>query len=78
MSSADAGPMAAMPPPEGVTANFDNPDSIGYRLVIVSVVFPVLAVCFLIPRLYAAVYIIRKWHPDDCKNSDLGNFEIHG
>ncbi|KAK4177388.1 hypothetical protein QBC36DRAFT_211791 [Triangularia setosa] len=64
-SSSDTGIMAAMPPPPGVTPNFENGESIGYRLVIVSVVFPVLALCFLLPRLYTASYILRKWHPDD-------------
>ncbi|KAK4203457.1 hypothetical protein QBC40DRAFT_24205 [Triangularia verruculosa] len=50
------------PPP---IPNYENPESIGYRLVIVAVLFPVLALCFLVPRLYTASSIIRKWHPDD-------------
>ncbi|KAK0663428.1 hypothetical protein QBC41DRAFT_368100 [Cercophora samala] len=54
------------PPP---IPNYENPESIGYRLVIVAVVFPVLALCFLVPRLYTASSIIRKWHPDDFANS---------
>ncbi|KAK0721237.1 hypothetical protein B0T21DRAFT_386173 [Apiosordaria backusii] len=54
-----------MPPPPGVTPNFEDGESIGYQLVIVAVVFPVLALCFLVPRLYTASYILRKWHPDD-------------
>jgi hypothetical protein len=57
----------AAPPPPGVTPNFDNPAWIGYRLITVSVVFPVFALFFLVPRLYSAGAIIRKWHPDDCK-----------
>jgi hypothetical protein len=57
----------AAPPPPGVTPNFDNPAWIGYRLIIVSVVFPVFGLFFLIPRLYSAGAIIRKWHPDDCE-----------
>ncbi|KAK4186947.1 hypothetical protein QBC35DRAFT_386072 [Podospora australis] len=57
--------MGAAPPPEGVTPNFVNPDSTGYQLIIVAVVFPVLALCFLIPRLYTASCIIKKWHADD-------------
>ncbi len=67
MSSADGVVVGAAPPPEGVTPNFENPEWIGYRLVIVSVVFPVLSLCFLIPRLYAAGFILRKWHTDDCE-----------
>lgn len=67
MSSADGAVMGAAPPPPGVAPNFEHPDWIGYRLIIVAVVFPVLSLCFLIPRLYSAAFIIRKWHPDDCK-----------
>jgi hypothetical protein len=67
MTSADGGIMGAAPPPGGVTPNFENPDWIGYRLIIVSAVFPVVALSFLLPRLYSAAFIIRKWHPDDCK-----------
>lgn len=55
--------------PAAPIPNYDNPESIGYRLVIVAVVFPVLALCFLVPRLYTASHIIRKWHPDDCEIS---------
>lgn len=58
----------AMPPPPGVTPNFENPEWIGYRLIIVAVVFPVIALCFLLPRLWSAAFIIKKWHPDDCKS----------
>ena len=67
MSSADGVVVSAAPPPLGVVPNFENPESIGYRLVIVSVVFPVPSLCFLIPRLYVAGVILRKWHTDDCK-----------
>lgn len=81
MSSADGAVIPATPPPLGVTPNFENPEWIGYRLIIVSAVFPVLSLCFLIPRLYSAAFIIRKWHNDDCKampqdlvESDLANF----
>ncbi|KAK4652873.1 hypothetical protein QC762_503260 [Podospora pseudocomata] len=51
--------------PAAPIPNYDNPESIGYRLITVAVVFPVLALCFLVPRLYTASHIIRKWHPDD-------------
>ncbi|KAK4234792.1 hypothetical protein C8A03DRAFT_18371 [Achaetomium macrosporum] len=65
MSSAEGATMGAAPPPEGATPNFENPEWIGYRLIIVSAVFPAFALCFLLPRLYSAAFIIRKWHPDD-------------
>jgi hypothetical protein len=67
MSATDGVVMGAAPPPPGVTPNFENPESIGYRLVIVAVVFSVLSLSFLIPRLYSAGFILRKWHADDCK-----------
>ncbi|KAL1840772.1 hypothetical protein VTJ49DRAFT_7727 [Mycothermus thermophilus] len=65
MASADGTFIPAAPPPEGVTPNFENPEWIGYRLIIVAVVFPVLASCFLVPRLWSAAFIIKRWHPDD-------------
>lgn len=61
--------MGAAPPPPGVTPNFEEPEWIGYRLIIVSVVFLVMSVVFLVPRLYSAAFIIKKWHPDDCKTT---------
>ncbi len=67
MSSTSGAVMGAAPPPDGVIPNFENPESIGYQLVIVAVVFPVLSLCFLVPRLYSAGVIMRKWHADDCK-----------
>ncbi|KAK4155678.1 hypothetical protein C8A00DRAFT_31521 [Chaetomidium leptoderma] len=65
MSSADGTIMGAAPPPPGMMADFENPESISYRLIIVSVVFPFFALCFLLPRLYSAAFILKKWHPDD-------------
>ncbi|KAL2186503.1 hypothetical protein L209DRAFT_755200 [Thermothelomyces heterothallicus CBS 203.75] len=55
----------AAPPPPGVTPNFENPESSSHQLIIVSVVFPVFSFFFLIPRLYSASFILRKWHTDD-------------
>jgi hypothetical protein len=62
MSSGDG--TAVVP---GVTPGLEEPEWIGYRLIIVSVVFLVMSVVFLVPRLYSASFIIKKWHPDDCK-----------
>lgn len=56
----------AGPPPPGVIPAFDNPESIGYRLVIVASVFPAVTGLFLFLRLYTAAFILRKWHIDDC------------
>ncbi|KAM7221217.1 hypothetical protein V8F06_003392 [Rhypophila decipiens] len=57
-------PGAGHPPP-GVIPNFDNPESIGYRLIIVASVFPVVTGVFLGLRLYTAAFILRRWHIDD-------------
>jgi hypothetical protein len=51
----------------GVTPDGGEPEWIGYRLIIVSVVFLVMSLVFLVPRLYSAAFIIKKWHTDDCK-----------
>ncbi|KAK3348984.1 hypothetical protein B0T25DRAFT_569643 [Lasiosphaeria hispida] len=56
MSSADGGIVAP-----SATAD----ETIAYRLIIVAVLFPVLALVFLVLRLFSATCIIRKWHLDD-------------
>ncbi|KAK3292996.1 uncharacterized protein B0H64DRAFT_403278 [Chaetomium fimeti] len=63
--SSDGSFIPAAPPPPNVEPNFEHPESSSHQLIIVSVVFPVLSFFFLIPRLYSATFIIRKWHPDD-------------
>jgi hypothetical protein len=55
------------PPPPGVTANFDHPESIGYRLAIALAVCLVLATCVLLLRLYTRYFIIHIIGADDCK-----------
>ncbi|KAM7207889.1 hypothetical protein V8F20_001683 [Naviculisporaceae sp. PSN 640] len=57
-------PGAGEPPP-GVTPNFENPESIGYRLIIVAAVFPAFTGVFLLLRLYTAQFILKRWHIDD-------------
>lgn len=57
--------MGVMPPPPDVTPNFENPESIAYRMYIVAIFFPVLALVFLSTRLYSASFILKKWHADD-------------
>ena len=70
MGSADGGInlnliIPALPPPPGVTSNFENPESLAYRLFIVAIFFPVLAFAFLSLRLFSAAFILKKWHLDD-------------
>jgi hypothetical protein len=46
-----------------------NPPYIGYRVVIVGIVFPILTIPFLLARFYAKIFLIKKFHPDNCKYS---------
>ncbi|KAH6668388.1 hypothetical protein B0J14DRAFT_600636 [Halenospora varia] len=57
--------IGAYPPPPGMTPNFAHPDYIGYRVVIVAIVFPVLTLGFLLVRLYVKGFLIRQFHLDD-------------
>ncbi|KAH6676001.1 hypothetical protein B0J14DRAFT_587792 [Halenospora varia] len=57
--------IGAFPPPEGTTPNFIDPESIGYRVVIAAVFFPVFAILFLLARLYARYFLIKHLHLDD-------------
>ncbi|KAL2163270.1 hypothetical protein VTH06DRAFT_5326 [Thermothelomyces fergusii] len=65
MSSSNETVIAAAPPPPGVTPNFEKPESSSHQLIVVSVVFPLVSFFFLIPRLYSASVIRRRWHRDD-------------
>ncbi|KAK3312802.1 hypothetical protein B0H66DRAFT_380906 [Apodospora peruviana] len=57
--------IAAGPPPPGVIPNLDNPENIGYQLVIIASVFPAITGVFLLLRLYTAAFILKRWHVDD-------------
>lgn len=65
MNSTDGAIIPASPPPAGVTADFVNGENIAYRLFIVAIFFPVMALLFLSIRLYSAAFILRKWRLDD-------------
>ena len=58
-----------IPPPPGVKPNFEHPDSIGYRIIIASVVCWALATLVLFLRLYARRNIIHIIAAEDCKHS---------
>jgi hypothetical protein len=68
--------IGAMPPPPGVTPNLVDPAFNGQKIIIVGVAFPILMIPFLAARLYAKIFLIRKFHLDDCeprfKNSKKG------
>ena len=54
-----------MPPPAGVTPNLVNPESVGWKLVLASVLCPVFAILFWLLRLYTSRFIVRKFWVDD-------------
>ncbi|KAL9100719.1 MAG: hypothetical protein Q9187_009332, partial [Circinaria calcarea] len=55
----------AIPPPPGVTPNFDNPTNIGPPLLGVGAVFVAIMFIFLAIRIYVKTKIVRKSSPDD-------------
>lgn len=57
-----------IPPPPGVTPNFDNPTNIGPPLLGVGAVFVAIMFVFLAIRIYVKAKIVRKSSPDDCKS----------
>lgn len=60
--------IGALPPPPGVIPNFENPDFHGQKIIIVGIIFPVLTIPFLVARLYAKGFLIKRFHLDDCKS----------
>ncbi|KAI9800734.1 MAG: hypothetical protein M1833_003150 [Piccolia ochrophora] len=51
--------VGAIPPPPGVTPNFVDPVSIGYRLIVVGVLFLVLGTFFISIRFYTKLIILH-------------------
>ena len=51
---------STIPPPPGVTVNFDNPVSRGYLLIVVGGVLLGPTLLFVAVRLYVKVFIVRK------------------
>lgn len=49
-----------MPPPPGVTPNFDNPESIAHRVIIVSVLGAVITIPICAIRLYTKRFILEN------------------
>ncbi|KAH7067116.1 hypothetical protein FB567DRAFT_259816 [Paraphoma chrysanthemicola] len=63
MSSPDT--VGALPAPPGIEPNFENPESIAYRVIIVAVIGPVIAIPICGLRLYTKRYILRNTGWDD-------------
>lgn len=65
--SSDGAIVGAMPAPPGVIANFDNPESIAHRVIIVSGLGAVIAIPICLVRLYTKRTILRTFGWDDCE-----------
>jgi hypothetical protein len=76
MSAADLASMPAATPPPGVTANFDNPPSNAYILIIVTTICMVLLYVTMAISLYAKLNIRKKVALDDCEIIAL--FQLRG
>ncbi|KAH7339211.1 hypothetical protein BKA66DRAFT_544228 [Pyrenochaeta sp. MPI-SDFR-AT-0127] len=59
------GTIGAFPPPPGVSPNFHDPKSIAYRVIIASVLGPVVAIPLCVLRLYTKRYVLRNTGYDD-------------
>jgi hypothetical protein len=59
-----------IPPPPGVKPNFEYPDSIGYRIIIASVVCWWSATLVLFLRLHTRRNVIHIIGAEDCKYSE--------
>jgi hypothetical protein len=56
-----------LPPPPGVTPDFDNPISIAYRLVITIAICLSTSTIVVLLRLYTKSFIVHTISADDCK-----------
>ncbi|XPS91107.1 hypothetical protein M3J09_000530 [Ascochyta lentis] len=63
--SSDGSVRGAMPPPPGVVPNFDDPESIAHRVIIVSVLGAVITLPICVVRLYTKQQILRNFGWDD-------------
>lgn len=59
--------VGAMPAPPGTVVNFDNPESIAHRVIVISVLGAVIAIPICLVRLYTKRTILRNFGWDDCE-----------
>lgn len=55
------------PPPPGVMPNFNQPESIGYKILITTTTCVPLSLFVLLLRLYTRRFIVRAMGAEDCK-----------
>ena len=60
------GPQGLLPPPPGVEVNLVDPPSQAGRLIVASIVCPILAAIFVAGRC-ASKALSRGWGWDDCQ-----------
>lgn len=58
--------IAVEPPPPGQVANFVNPYSDGYKIIVVNVVMLLFSSIVTGMRLFTRVYIVKGMGLDDC------------
>ncbi len=56
----------ALAPPAGVTPNFENPVTRRHRVVVASIICPIISGAFFTLRMYTRVHITRRLGWDDC------------
>jgi hypothetical protein len=60
-------PTPALPPPPGVTSNFDSPESLSQQLRIgTGIVVPITTI-FVFLRIYVRIWIRKAWVLEDCE-----------
>ncbi|KAH8707090.1 hypothetical protein GQ44DRAFT_817960 [Phaeosphaeriaceae sp. PMI808] len=59
--------VSVIPPPPGITPDFDNPPSRAQVIIIVHIVFTSISTLFMGLRFYTARFITRHVRVDDCK-----------
>lgn len=57
----------ALPPPEGVVPNFDNPPNEGAMALGTLFASLILATALLLIRFYARLFVVKRTHLGDCK-----------
>lgn len=56
-----------LPPPEGIEANYDAPNTNGTTFIIIAVIGILLATLFTAVRIYTKAVLTRSLGWDDCK-----------
>ena len=70
--------MGPIPPPPGVTPNFDHPEQGGTHVVVLGLVGIPISTLFLAMRLYTKARINRSFGSEDGIGSGVNNFSDAG